>query len=153
MRIKGNGIPDIIQFKRLLRDRGLKTTPQRSAVHEAMWNLVHAGADEVAAWIAEHGSVRVSPASVYNILALLADLGIYGRRSGRGGKMVFDARVAPHLHLYDTQSETWRDLEDEELMHWVEAHLKGRRYRGYRIDGFEVQLLCHPTRRGPLGKA
>ena len=67
MRIKGNGIPDIIQFKRLLRDRGLKATPQRSAVHEAMWNLVHAGADDVAAWIAAHGSVRVSPASVYNI--------------------------------------------------------------------------------------
>ena len=153
MRVGRKGIPDIIQFKRMLRDRGLKATPQRSAVHEAMWNLVHAGADEVAAWIAEHGSVRVSPASVYNILALLADLGIYGRRSGRGGKMVFAARVAPHLHLYATQSETWRDLEDEELMHWVEAHLKGRRYRGYRIDGFEVQLLCHPTRRGPLGKA
>jgi hypothetical protein len=38
-------------------------------------------------------------------------------------------------------------------MRWVEGHLKGRRYRGYRIDGFEVQLLCHPTRRGPLGKA
>ena len=95
MRIKGNGIPDIIQFKRLLRDRGLKATPQRSAVHEAMWNLVHASADDVAAWLAEHGSVHVSSASVYNILTLLADLGIYGRRSARGGKMVFDARVAP----------------------------------------------------------
>ncbi|MBP5625858.1 MAG: transcriptional repressor [Bacteroidales bacterium] len=153
MRIGTKGIPDIIQFKRLLRDRGLKATPQRSAVHEAMWNLVHAGAEDVAAWIRKQGNVRVSPASVYNILTLLADLGIYSRRSSRGGKMVFDARVAPHLHLYDTESETWRDLEDEELMRWVEAYLKGRRYRGYRIDGFEVQLLCHPTRKGPLGKA
>ena len=153
MRIGTKGIPDIIQFKRLLRDRGLKATPQRSAVHEAMWNLVHAGAEEVAAWIQQHGSVRVSPASVYNILTLLSDLGIYSRRSSRSGRMIFDARVTPHLHLYDTESETWRDLEDEELMRWVEAHLKGRRYRGYRIDGFEVQLLCHPTRRGPLGKA
>ncbi len=152
MKIGTRGIPDIIQFKRMLRDRGLKATPQRSAVHEAMCNLVHAGAEEVSAWIAEHGTVRVSPASVYNILTLLSGLGIYGRRSSRGGRMVFDARVTPHLHLYDTVSETWRDLEDEELMRWVEAHLKGRRYRGYRIDGFEVQLLCHPTRKGPAGK-
>jgi len=150
---RGNGIPDIIQFKRLLRDHGLKATPQRTAVHEAMSALVHAGADDVAAWIAERGSVRISPASVYNILTLFAELGLYGRRSGRSGKMVFDARTGPHLHLYDTQSESWRDLEDEALMEWMEAHFKGRRFRGYRIDGFEVQLLCHPTRRGPGRKA
>ena len=46
---RGNGIPDIIQFKRLLRDHGLKATPQRTAVHEAMSDLVHAGADDVEA--------------------------------------------------------------------------------------------------------
>ena len=38
-------------------------------------------------------------------------------------------------------------LDDEELLSWVEAHFKGRRFRGYKIDGIEVQLLCHPTRR------
>ena len=107
-----------------------------------MSDLVHAGADDVAAWIAERGSVRISPASVYNILTLFAELGLYGRRSGRSGKMVFDVRTGPHLHLYD-----------EALMEWMEAHFKGRRFRGYRIDGFEVQLLCHPTRRGPGRKA
>lgn len=151
--MKGTGIPDIIQFKRLLRDRDLKATPQRMAVHEAMRALVHAGADDVAAWIAAQGNTRISAASVYNILTLLADLGIYGRRSGRGGKLVFDVRTGRHLHLYDTQSETWRDLEDEELLTWMEAHFKGRRFRGYKIDGFEVQLLCHPTRKGPGRKA
>ncbi|MBP5337158.1 MAG: transcriptional repressor [Bacteroidales bacterium] len=152
MRVGRKGIPDIIQFKRMLRDRGLKATPQRSAIHEAMWNLVHAGADDVAAWLGEHGSAHVSPASVYNTLSMLADEGIYSRRSARGGRMVFDARVQPHLHLYDTESEEWRDLEDETMMSWLEAHLKGRRYRGYRIDGFEVQILCHPSRKGPAGK-
>jgi len=151
--MKGTRIPDIIQFKRLLRDRNLKATPQRMAVHEAMSALVHAGADDVAAWIAEQGSVRISAASVYNILTLLADQGIYGRRSGQGCKMIFDVRAGRHLHLYDTHSETWRDLEDEALLTWMEAHFKGRRFRGYKIDGFEVQLLCHPTRKGPGKKA
>ena len=124
MKGRSTGIPDVIQFKRLLRDRDLKATPQRMAVPEAMC-----------------------------ILTLLADLGIYGRRSGRGGKMVFDVRTGRHLHLYDTESGTWRDLEDEALLTWMEAHFKGRRFRGYKIDGFEVQLLCHPTRKGPGRKA
>ncbi len=152
MAIRGNGIPDSIQFRRLLRDRGLKATPQRLAVHEAMRSLVHAGADDVAAYISSRSEVHISPASVYNILTLLADLRIYDRRSGRGGKMVFDVRSGRHYHLYDTRNETWRDLEDEEMMDWLETHLKGRRFRGYKIDGFEVQLLCHPTRKNPITK-
>ena len=87
MKIMGrSGIPDILQFKRMLRDKDLKATPQRMAVHEAMSALGHAAAEEVSQWIAEHGEVSVSPASVYNILSTLADLGIYGRCSGRGGK-------------------------------------------------------------------
>ncbi|MBP5337036.1 MAG: transcriptional repressor [Bacteroidales bacterium] len=153
MKGRSTGIPDVIQFKRLLRDRDLKATPQRMAVHEAMCALVHGSADDVAAWIAAQGTAKISAASVYNILTLLADLGVYGRRSGRGGKMVFDVRTGRHLHLYDTESGTWRDLEDEALLTWMEAHFKGRRFRGYKIDGFEVQLLCHPTRKGPGRKA
>ena len=148
MKIMGrSGIPDILHFKRLLRDKNLKATPQRMAVHEAMSALGHASAEDVSQWIAEQGEVRVSPASVYNILSLLADLGIYARCSGRGGKKVFDVRAKQHFHLYDTRNEAWRDLEDAELLSLLEAQLKGRRFRGYRIEGFELQLLCRPTRK------
>lgn len=150
MKAKDQVIPDVRLYKRLLRERGLKATPQRVAVHEAMLALGHAGADEVAAWIADHAEVSVSPASVYNILTLLSDLKIYARCSSRGGKMVFDVHARRHLHLYDTRNHAWRDLEDEELMSWLDGHFKGRRFRGYKIDGFEVQLLCHPTRKSIL---
>ncbi len=142
-----SGIPDILQFKRLLRDKNLKATPQRMAVHEAMSALGHASAEEVSQWIAEHGEVPVSPASVYNILSTLADLGIYGRCSGRAGRKVFDVRARQHFHLYDTRNESWRDLEDPTLLSLLEAQLKGRRFKGYRIEGFELQLLCRPTRK------
>ena len=147
MKTRDRGIPDILQFRRMLKDKGRKATPQRMAVHEAMCVLVHGSAEEVCAQIAAQGGTPVSPASVYNILTLLADRRIYDRRSGQGGKMVFDVRTGRHLHLYDTRGQVWRDLEDEELLSWVEAHFKGRRFRGYKIDGFEVQLLCHPTRK------
>ena len=131
----------------MLKDKGLKATPQRLAVHQAMRTLGHASAEEVAAQIAAQGGTAVSSASVYNILTTLADLRIYDRRSGRGSKMVFDVRTGRHLHLYDTRNETWQDLDDEELLSLVEAHFKGRRFRGYRIEGFELQLLCRPTRK------
>ena len=142
-----SGIPDILQFKRQLRDKNLKATPQRMTVHEAMRALGHATAEEVSEWIAEQGDVPVSPASVYNILSTLADLGIYGRCSGRGGKKVFDVRAKQHFHLYDTRNERWCDLEDPTLLSLLEAQLKGRRFRGFKIEGFEMQLLCRPSRK------
>ena len=37
-------------------------------------------------------------------------------------------------------------------MSWVEAHFRGRRFRGYKLDGFEIQLLCHPTRKPGTAK-
>ena len=149
MKTRGTGIPNLVQFRRMLGEKGLKATPQRLAVHEAMIALGHASADGVAQYLAEQGT-PVAPATVYNILSALADLKIYGRCSGRSNKMYFDARAGRHLHLYDTRSEAWRDLDDEELLSWLEAHFKGRRFRGYKIEGFEVQLLCRPTRKLPV---
>ena len=148
MKTRGTGIPNLVQFRRMLGEKGLKATPQRLAVHEAMIALGHASADGVAQYLAEQGT-PVAPATVYNILSALADLKIYGRCSGRSNKMYFDARAGRHLHLYDTRSEAWRDLDDDELLTWLEAHFKGRRFRGYKIEGFEVQLLCRPTRKLP----
>ena len=152
MKGKDKDIPDILRFRKMLRDKGLKATPQRLAVHEAMRVLVHAGADEVAAQVAAQGGTPVSPASVYNILSTLVDLGIYDRRCGQGVRQVFDVRADRHLHLYDTQNQNWRDLNDAELVSWFDAHFKGRRFRGYKIDGFEVLLLCHPTRKTARAK-
>ena len=149
MKTRGTGIPNLVQFRRMLGEKGLKATPQRLAVHEAMIALGHASADDVAHYLAEQGT-PVAVATVYNILTAMADLKIYGRCSGRSNKMYFDARAGRHLHLYDTRSEAWRDLDDEELLSWLEAHFKGRRFRGYKIEGFEVQLLCRPTRKGPV---
>ena len=149
MKTRGTGIPNLVQFRRMLGEKGLKATPQRLSVHEAMIDLGHASAEDVSMYLAERGT-PVATATVYNILSALADLKIYGRCSGRSNKMYFDARAGRHLHLYDTRSEAWRDLDDEELLTWLEAHFKGRRFRGYKIEGFEVQLLCRPTRKGPV---
>ena len=149
MKTRGTGIPNLVQFRRMLGEKGLKATSQRLSVHEAMIALGHASAEDVSKYLAEQGT-PVAPATVYNILSALADLKIYGRCSGRSNKMYFDARPGRHLHLYDTRSEAWRDLDDEELLSWLEAHFKGRRFRGYKIEGFEVQLLCRPTRKLPV---
>ena len=71
---------NIEKFKNDLKRHGLKATPQRLAVHEAMMKLGHASADMVTEEIRESGTTKVTVASVYNILSHLALLGIYDHR-------------------------------------------------------------------------
>ena len=142
--------PDMDSFKALLRRHSLKATPQRMAVHEAMMELGHASADMVSEAIGKAGKVKVTVASVYNILSQLALLGIYHHRLSANNKMYFDVNTDRHIHLYDIRNNTYRDSLDDELMDQIDAKLARRRFRGYKVEGVDIQILCKPTRKGVL---
>ena len=122
------------RFKSVLKRHKLKATPQRLAVHEAMLELGHASADQVSGWIAAKGGTRVTVSSVYNILTQMTLLGVYVHRFSANNKMFFDVN-------------TFKDIMDEELLEMVESRIKGKRYRGYKVDGVDIQIICHPTTR------
>lgn len=135
------------ELKEVLAARGLKATAQRVAVHRAMCALEHAGPDEVASFIKKELGVSVSTASIYNILSQFADCGIYSRRMGQGGVMQFDAVRDNHVHLYDRTTGEHININDDGLLSLIESNLKGRRFKGYKMEYIDVQIVCRPTRR------
>lgn len=138
---------NIETFKSVLKRHSLKATPQRLAVHEAMMKLGHASADMVTDEIRKTGTTKVTVASVYNILSSLALLGIYEHRLSANNKMYFDVNTFRHIHIYDCENHSYRDLIDEELMGLIESHLGRKRFRGFRIEDIDIQLVARPTRR------
>lgn len=144
-RIKDKTAPDVETFRSILKGKGLKATPQRIAVHEAMLSLGHASADMVVEKLASEG-VDVTVSSVYNILSTLADLKIYGRRTSSNNKMYFDVNTFRHFHLYNYVDNEYKDVIDEELANLIESHFKGRRFRGLKVDFIDVQIICRPSR-------
>ena len=138
---------NIETFKTDLKRHGLKATPQRLAVHQAMMKLGHASADMVTDEIKKNGATKVTVASVYNILTNLALLGIYDHRMSLNNKMYFDVNTFKHLHIYDCENHEYRDVIDEELLDLVEKHLTRRKFKGYRIEDIDIQLIGRPTRR------
>lgn len=144
---RSHQIPSIDEFKKKLKAQHLKATAQRLAVHEAMMQLGHASADMVADAIREKGTTSITSASVYNILSHLAYLGIYHYRFSSNNKMYFDVVTAPHIHLYDTVSNEFKDIVDEEIMGLVNERMKNRRFKGFKIDGVDIQIICHPSRK------
>lgn len=139
--------PNIEEFKQLLKTHSLKATPQRLAVHEAMISLGHASADMVTEAIAAKGTTKVTVASVYNILTNLAMLGVYDYRLSSNNKMYFDVNTFNHIHLYDKENHVFKDVIDEELLTMIHSYLGRKRFKGYKVEGIDVQIIGRPTRK------
>ena len=139
--------PDLEEFKAILKKNSLKATPQRLAVHQAMMILGHASADMVTEQIKADETAKVTVASVYNILTQLAMLGIYHYRMSANNKMYFDVNTFKHIHFYDQENHVFKDVIDEELTELIEAHLGRKKFRGYKIEGIDIQLVGRPTKK------
>lgn len=139
-------------FKSVLKKNSLKATPQRLAVHQAMLSLCHASADQIKGWMDEEGVGSLTVASIYNILSQMSCLGIYSRRLSANNKMYFDVNTFTHIHLYDTVNNEFKDVVDEELIDIIESKIRSKRYRGFKIDGLDLQIICHPTGKKNMTK-
>ena len=139
--------PNVEEFKQILKKHSLKATPQRLAVHEAMMELGHACADMVTEAIAKKGTTKVTVASVYNILTNLAMLGIYDYRLSSNNKMYFDVNTFGHMHLYDKENHVFKDVIDEELLNMIQSYLGRKRFKGYKVESIDIQIIGRPTRK------
>lgn len=138
--------PGIEEFKKLLKKHSLKSTQQRLAVHNAMLKLGHASADMVTEEIRSQGTTNVTVASVYNILSQIALLGIYDHRMSANNKMYFDVNTFRHIHLYDYVNNTFRDVIDDDFMDNLDAYFAKKKFKGYRVECVDVQIVCRPSR-------
>lgn len=138
--------PGIEEFKKLLKKHSLKSTQQRLAVHNAMLKLGHASADMVTEEIRSQGTTNVTVASVYNILSQIALLGIYDHRMSANNKMYFDVNTFRHIHLYDYVNNTFKDVIDDDFMDNLDAYFAKKKFKGYRVECVDVQIVCRPNR-------
>lgn len=138
--------PTMEEFKNLLKKHSLKATPQRLAVHQVMMELGHASVDMVTEKIKDTG-VKVTTASVYNILSQLALIGIYDHRMSSNNKMYFDVNAYGHMHFYDMENHTFRDIIDDELYEMIQQNLMRKRFKGFKVEDIDIQIIGRPTRK------
>lgn len=95
----------------LLRDRGLRVTPQRLAVLKAVSERPHTTAETVSDTVrAEIGSVSVQ--AVYDALAALAERGLVRRIQPAGSPARYEARVGDnHHHLICRRCDRMLDVD------------------------------------------
>jgi Fur family ferric uptake transcriptional regulator len=118
-----------VDWRRLLREKGYRLTPQRELVLDAVTTLGHATPEEVCAEVRRTAS-GVNISTVYRTLELLEELGLVRHAHlGHGAPSYHPAGHDSHLHLVcrDCQKITEIDVD-------VAAELVGRLHSEHGFD-------------------
>ncbi len=124
-----------------LSENGLKLTPQRIAVYEALaGSKKHPSADEI---FREAKKIipSISLASVYNILDVFQKKNIITTVQTADDTVRYDANTDLHCHLYDKESGKIVDYCDKELNEVLKEHFENKDIPDFEIEDIKIELI------------
>jgi Fur family peroxide stress response transcriptional regulator len=124
-----------MEFLTVLKERGLKATPQRVAVLRELGKKTHPTMEEMYIGIREENPT-ISLATVYKNVNLLKEQGMVIEINMPNGKMRYDYLARPHIHLACKNCSCIEDLDyDENLLNFQNILEKSK---GVVIDRLDV---------------
>ena len=98
-----------------LQSHGLKPTEQRIRIAELLMSVpTHMTAEQILAAV-RRGGERVSKATVYNTLKVLAQHGLVRQIHLDPERSVYDSTRAPHHHFHDLETGELRDIDPADI--------------------------------------
>jgi Fur family peroxide stress response transcriptional regulator len=128
-------------FRNLLTEKGLKITPQRIAVLDALSNLNnHPTADNIIAFIRLHHP-NIASGTIYKTLETFVEKGIVKKVKTEKDVMRYDSIIDNHHHLYSSETEHIEDYYDEELDRMIEDYFKKKKIPNFSVEDIKVQII------------
>lgn len=130
------------QIARQLHRHGLKPTEQRLRIAEILMSQPqHMTAEQILAEVRERGE-RVSKATVYNTLKVLAQRGLVRQIHLDPERSVYDSTRLPHHHFHDLETGELRDIDPADIAFSRFPALPD----GMEADGVEVVIRLRKKR-------
>ena len=131
----------INETRNKLAEKGLKITPQRIAILEAIIKLNnHPSAENILDYIRKNHP-NIATATVYKVLDALVGKGLIKKIKTEKDIMRYDAFLENHHHLYASDSDKIEDYIDNELNELLEKHFERRRIPGFKIEDLKLQII------------
>jgi Fur family peroxide stress response transcriptional regulator len=123
-----------------LKNKGLKVTPQRIAVLEAIHQLNnHPTTDNIIEYVREsHPSIATG--TVYKVLDVLVDSGLVSKVKTDKDIMRYDGMTESHHHLYALDSDRIEDYVDEELDEMLSEYFESKEIPDFKIENINLQI-------------
>lgn len=132
---------NLLEIKNSLKEKGLKVTPQRLAIYEAVLELKnHPAADDIIGYIRQNHP-GISTATVYKVLEALVESGLVKKVKTDRDIMRYDAMTGNHHHLYCAHSDRIEDYLDDELSKMLQEYFSKKEIPGFKIEEIKLQII------------
>lgn len=128
------------QISKKLKDAGLKVTPQRHAILEAVYTLGnHPTAEQIIDFIRK-AHPGIARGTVYNVLDVLVENKLVRRVKTDKDAMRYDGILQKHHHIYCAESDRIEDYFDEELDDLLQDYFSKKKLTNFNIEDINLQI-------------
>lgn len=128
------------ELREKLVEKGLKVTPQRVAILNAILILNnHPTADEIIAHVRkDHPNIAIG--TVYQVLDVFVENKFVNRVKTDRDVMRYDGVTNHHHHLYCSECDLIEDYVDEELNELLKDFFNKRELKGFKLEDIVLQI-------------
>lgn len=124
----------------LLKEKGLRVTPQRVVIFEAICKLNnHPKAEHIIRYT-QKNYPHIAVGTIYKVLDSLVEHGLIQRVKTDGDIMRYDPVLDRHHHLYCEESDRIEDYEDTELDALILQHFRSKGIPNFNIKDIKLQI-------------
>ena len=128
------------EIRNKLSEKGLKVTPQRLTILDAIYKL---GNHPTAEKIIEHirqDNPNIASGTVYKVLDTLIDNKLVKKVYTDKDVMRYDGILENHHHLYCSENDIIEDYIDEELDNLIRDYFQDHKIKNFHITEFALQI-------------
>lgn len=130
-----------MQIGNVLKEAGLKATPQRKMIYETMTELGHASIDEIIVKVQEKNP-EVTLSTIYRIVDNFCKSGLLTKLSHPSGKSFYD--ITPYEHSHILKGNKITDYDDPELNNLIRNYLKEKSFEHLEcIEKISIQIIIN----------
>ncbi|MDD2380610.1 MAG: transcriptional repressor [Mariniphaga sp.] len=120
--------------------KGLKVTPQRLAILDAVYQLgSHPTADQIIEFI-RHTNPNIASGTVYKVLDTLIENRLIKKVYTETGAMRYDGIMENHHHLYCSENDIIEDFPDKDLDKLLHEYFEKRKIKDFHIKEIVLQI-------------
>jgi Fur family transcriptional regulator, peroxide stress response regulator len=131
----------INEIRNKLIEKGLKVTPQRISILEAIVKLNnHPTAENIIDYIRKNHP-NIATATVYKVLDALVANELIQKVKTERDIMRYDAIMEKHHHLYWSNSDRIEDYVDADLNRLIEQYFEKKKIPDFKIEDVKLQII------------
>ena len=120
----------------IIKETGLKATPQRKMIYELMIELGHSTIDEIIAKVQQQNP-EITLSTVYRIMDSFCKVKLLSKTTHPNGKCYYDITPTDHHHVFIGNQMI--DYNDPELTGLIKNYLKDKSFA--HTDSIETILI------------